>query len=175
MISPANQLGPICTTTKFGNQHWSNTGHVESIFHVLSTYRSSQKNTSSLPSPCNLPMSSNYELTSLLLPACRGGRVTGQLSQMVHCHSTYDSLHNLFMPVYKSPIAFTTVHITCVAIMPVYKSPIALTTVHITSVAIIPVYKSPVALMTIHITCVASKSYSTYTCSLKSTHIINHF
>ena len=142
-----------------------------------------------MPSPCNLPMSSNYELTSLLVPACRGGRVTGQLSQMVHCHSTYDSLHNLFMPVYKSPIAFTTVHITCVAIMPVYKSPIALTTLHITSVAIIPVYKSPVALMTIHITCVASpialtkvyitcvaiKSYSTYTCSLKSTHIINHF
>ena len=163
------QLGPICTATKFGNQHWSNTGHVESIFHVLSTYRSSQKNTSSLPSPCNLPMSSNYELTSLLLPACRGGRVTGQLSQMVHCHSTYDSLHNLFMPVYKSPIAFTTLHITCVAIIPVYKSPIALMTIHITCVA------SPIALTKVYITCVAIKSYSTYTRSLKSTHIINHF
>ena len=149
MISPANQLGPICTATKFGNQHWSNTGHVESIFHVLSTYKSSQKNTSSLPSPCNLPMSSNYELTSLLVPACRGGRVTGQLSQMVHCHSTYDSLHNLFMPVYKSPITLMTIHITCVA--------------------------SPITLTIVYITCVAIKSYSTYTCSLKSTHIINYF
>ena len=168
MISPANQFG-LMYSNKFGNQNWSNTGHVESIFHVLSTYKSSQKNTSSLPSPCNLPMSSNYELTSLLVPACRGGRVTGQLSQMVHCHSTYDSLHNLFMPVYKSPIALTTVHITCVAIMPVYKSPIALTTLHITCVA------SPMTLTIVYITCVAIKSYSTYTCSLKSTHIINHF
>ena len=70
---------------------------------------------------------------------------------------------------YITPIALTTVHITCVAIMPVYKSPIALMTIHITCVA------SPTALTIVYIICVAIKSYSTYTCSLKSTHIINHF